>query len=122
MILIGDNLVPYENIENIQTIEDIRTSKSNSTVCFAYNKEILEFCFQNQLSYAVKVSCIKEAIYCNALNTKYIIAHKKLAKDIQKLADNYIFDSKILALIQSNEEFEEIASNEIDGIIYKTIL
>ena len=65
---------------------------------------------------------IKEALYVNALEGKYIIADKTLAVSLQKLADNYIFDSKILALIDSNDEFEEIAKNEIDGVIYKKLL
>ena len=65
---------------------------------------------------------IKEAIYANSLNAKYIISEKELAKAIQKIADNYMFDSKILAVIETNDEIEEIAQSEIDGIIYKSIL
>ncbi len=77
---------------------------------------------KNNLSNAVVVSSIKEAIYCNALNSKYIICDKKLAKAIQKIADNYMFDSKVLAIIEDSEEIEKIALNEIDGVIYSNLL
>ncbi len=122
MILIGDKLVPFEEIFNISNIEDIKTTKANSTIAFGYNEELIKYSFENDLNSAIIVNSIKESIYANALNAKYIIASKNLAKDIQKIAENYMFDSKVLAIIESNEEIEEIASYEIDGVIYKTLL
>lgn len=122
MILIGDKLVPFEEIFNIKNIEDIKTTKANSIISFGYNEELMKYSFENDLNSAVIVNSIKESIYANALNAKYIIADKNLAKDIQKVAENYMFDSKVLAIIESNEEIEEIASFEVDGVIYKTLL
>jgi hypothetical protein len=119
MIIIGDNLVPYEDISFISSILDIKDTKANSTLIFYYDEELLKYASQNALSSAVIVSSIKEAIYSNSLNAKYIISKKDLAKQIQKIADNYMFDSKNLAIIGSNEEFEEIAKDEIDGVIYR---
>lgn len=122
MILIGDKIVPYEDISNIDSIENIKDTKANSTIIFRYNEEILSYSFTNTLSSAVIVTSIKEAIYANSLNAKYIICEKNLATKLQKIAENYMFDSKVLAIISSNDEFEEIALAEIDGIIYKNIL
>ena len=122
MILIGDKRVPYEDISKIVSIEDIKNTKANSCISFVYNEEILTYTFKNNLSSAVIITSIKEAIYANSLNAKYIICEKQLAKDLQKIAENYMFDSKILAIISSNDEFEEIALCEVDGIIYKNIL
>ena len=122
MILIGDKLVPFENIETIEKIEDIQNTKANSTLSFGYNENLLKYVYENDLNCAIKVDSIKEAIYANALNVKYIIAQKSLAKQIQKVAENYMFDSKVLAIIESNEELEEIATLEIDGVIYNSII
>lgn len=122
MILIGDKLVPFEEIFNIKNIEDIKTTKANSTISFGYDEELMKYSFENDLNSAIIVNSVKESIYANALNAKYIIVDKNLAKDIQKVAENYMFDSKILAIIESNEEIEEIASFEVDGVIYKTLL
>ena len=122
MILIGDKIVPYEDISNILSIEDIKNTKANSCISFVYNEEILSYTYKNNISSAVIITSIKEAIYANSLNTKYIICKKQLAKQLQKIAENYMFDSKVLAIISSNDEFEEIALAEIDGIIYKNIL
>jgi hypothetical protein len=122
MILIGDNLVPFENISFISNIEDIKNTKANSTLLFNYNEDLLLYCSKNELLSAIIVSSIKEAIYSNNLNAKYIISEKKLAVEIQKIADNYMYDSKNLAIVDSNEDFEQIAKNEIDGIIYRNLI
>lgn len=122
MILIGDKLVPFDDIFDISSVEDIKNTKANSIISFRYNESLLTYCFENELKYAVIVTSIKEAIYANSLDAIYIICEKELSKDVQKIADNYMFDSKVLAIIQSNEELEEIAKNEIDGIIYNHLL
>ncbi|MBP7742409.1 MAG: hypothetical protein KA073_03430 [Aliarcobacter sp.] len=122
MILIGDKLIPFENISFIFNIEEIKNTKANSTILFYYDDEIILYCYENELPYAVIVTSIKEAIYSNNLNAKYIISQKELSIELQKIADNYIYDSKILAIIDSNEEFEKIAKCEIDGIIYRDLI
>jgi len=122
MILIGDKLVPFENISFISNIEEIKYTKANSSIIFYYDNELLSYCFENELAYAVIVKSIKEAIYSNNLNAKYIISQKELSIELQKIADNYMYDSKILAIIDSNEEFEQIAKCEIDGIIYRDLI
>lgn len=122
MIIIGDKLIPYEEIFFIKDIKEIENTKANSTIGFVYNENLLEYSFKNELSFVVIVNSIKEAIYSNSLRAKYIIAQKDLSKELQKIAENYMYDSKILAIIDSNNEFEEIAKNEIDGIIYKNLI
>ena len=122
MILIGDKLVPFEDIFLIKNIKDIENTKANSTVLFDFNEEILTYCYKNELFCAVVVNSIKEAIYCNNLNVKYIISEKELAIELQKVADNYMYDSKILVVIDSNEELVQVAKLEIDGIIYRNLI
>lgn len=122
MILIGDKLVPFEDIFLIKNIKDIENTKANSTVLFDFDEEILTYCYKNELFCAVVVNSIKEAIYCNNLNVKYIISEKELSIELQKIADNYMYDSKILAIIDSNKELEQVAKLEIDGIIYRNLL
>ena len=168
MIIIGDNFVPFENISFISSIDDIKNTKANSTLIFFYDAELLkysyendlssavivtsiteaiycnslnakyikanstiifdydektlEYSYKNNLSSAVVVSSIKEAIYCNSLNVKYIISEKNLACEIQKIADNYMYDSKNLVIIDSNEEFEQTTIAQIDGVIYRELI
>ena len=122
MIIIGDKLVPFEEVIYIKNIENIKDTKANSTIIFDYDEKTLEYSYKNNLSSAVVVSSIKEAIYCNSLNVKYIISEKNLACEIQKIADNYMYDSKNLVIIDSNEEFEQTTIAQIDGVIYRELM
>lgn len=122
MIIIGDLLVPFEDVFFINNIDDLKNTKANSTVILKYDEDVLRYCYDNEISAGIIVKSIKEAIYCNCLNSKYIISEKVLSIEIQKIADNYMFDSKNLAIIDSNDEFEFIAKNEIDGVIYKNLI
>lgn len=122
MILIGDELVPYGQISFISNIEQINSTKANSIILFNYDEVLLKYAYENELSSAVIVKSIKDAIYCNNLKVKYIISEKSLSKQIQKIADNYMFDSRNLVIIDSNDEFEEMAITEIDGIIYRSLI
>jgi len=122
MIILGDNLVPYENIVKISNIDEIKTTPSNSIVMFYYDEKILKYCYENSVPTIVIVSSIKESIYANSLKALYIVCEKNIASKIQKIADNYMFDSKITAIIKTNDEFEEIATLQIDAVIYESLL
>ncbi len=122
MILIGDNLVPYEKIFMIYHKNQIKETEANSTIIFNYNSDIMKYASTNSVSFAPIATTVKEAIYANALGAKYIIVKRNYAKEIQTVAENYMFDSKILAIIEHSGEIESIAKEEIDGVIYKNIL
>ena len=56
----------------------------------------------------VYVKSIKEAIYASNFNAKYIICENELAKNYKKIADNYMWDSKILTIIKSSDDLEKL--------------
>ncbi|WP_428022897.1 hypothetical protein [Arcobacter sp.] len=122
MIILGDNLIPFEETFYISSIEEIFNSKANSTILFNYDEKILKYCFENNLAFGVIVNTLKESIYANSLQAKYIICTKPLDKSIQDIAENYMFDSKILSIIENCDQLEKIAMDKIDGAIYKNLL
>ena len=123
MILLGHKFVEFEDISFISSIKEISNTKANSCIVFDYCEDLLMYAFLNNVTCAIKVSNIKDAILSNSLNVKYIICDKKsFAKEIQGIAENYMFDSKILFLIENDNEIEDIARLGIDGVIYKGIL
>ncbi len=122
MIIIGDSNIEYENIEKIAQIEDIKKSSPAATVLFDFDIEILKYTNANNINSAVIAHSIKEVIYANSLGAKYIIPRINILLQVQKIADNYMFDSKILAVIEDSEEIEKVALDEIDGVIYKELL
>lgn len=122
MIIFGDNLIPFRKINKINSIKDISVSNPNEIVYLEFNKEIAKYCFDNNISCAFKIDNLLEAIYSNSFKVDYIICEKELSKKVQKIAENYMFDSKILAIINNEVEIEDIAMSNVDGIIYKQLL
>ncbi|MGB5918889.1 hypothetical protein [Arcobacter sp.] len=122
MIIIGDELIPFEETSFIKEIENIKNTKANSTILFDFNETFLKYSYENNLFTGVIVHTLKEALYANALHAKYIICDKPLDKTIQDIAENYMFDSKILTIIEASDELEIVAMNKIDGVIYKNLL
>ncbi|WP_419764761.1 MAG: hypothetical protein ACNI28_13320 [Arcobacter sp.] len=122
MIIIGDKLIPYEETFYISSIDEISNTKPNSTIFFEYDENILKYCFENGLLFGVIINSLKESIYANSLQAKYIICTNALDKTIQDLAENYMFDSKVLSIIDTSEQIESVATNKIDGVIYKDLL
>lgn len=121
MILLGDEIIPYENIEKIKNIQEINDTKPNSTLLFTYDMDLIKHCQNNSLEFAVIVKDIMELIYTSQFDAKYLICDKNFALSAQKIAENYMFDSKILAIVENSDEIVWIAQNEIDGLIYNNL-
>ncbi|WP_418640985.1 hypothetical protein [Sulfurimonas sp. ST-27] len=82
------------------------------------NLDIIEYLNQNSIKFALKVQDVTELIYASALGASYIHVEQKLAKTAQKIAENYLFDAKILVHIENEEEIEEMALLGIDGAVF----
>jgi len=122
MIILGHPSISYDTFEIIFESKDIEKTASNSTVVFGYNLQTMEYCYTNKVPYGIYITSIKEAIFGNNLGAKYLILDISLASQVQKIAENYMFDSKVIALIDEDTQIEDIAILGIDGVMYRKIL
>lgn len=122
MIIVGNRYIQCDDFVSVDSIDEIQNTPSNSTLIFSYDLEIMSYCFSNKLPYAVYISDITEAIFGNNLGAKYLITGKTHSFEVQKVAENYMFDSKVLVVIDGDAMIEEIAKNGIDGVIYNKFL
>jgi len=116
---------PFNNEEfiEVETIEDIKKSPDNATLIFKYcnsSLELYNFCKINNIPYGVVVSDIKELIFSANLGAKYIFCDTiNNAKKFQKIADEYLLDSKIVLFVDNFEQINEIVHYGIDAIKLK---
>ena len=116
---------PFNNEEfiEVKTLEDIKKSPNNATLIFKYcnsSLELYNFCKINNIPYGVIVSDIKELIFCTNLGAKYIFCDTiKNAIIFQKIADEYLLDSKIVLFVDNFEQINEIVHYGIDAIKLK---
>ena len=81
--------------------------------------KIAQLCDQNGIDYASVIQNIKEALLLVNLGVKFLICEDlEMAKELQNLAENYLFDAKVLLCIKEEEEMLEIAKLRIDGVIF----
>ena len=122
MLIIGHKLIPNEKIYTVKSLEDIGYSIPNSTVVFNYDEELMSYCVENKINFGIYAHDIKSAIMANALGAKYILTMGLNAKKLQEIAENYMFDSKILQVIMEENEIEAVALNGIDGVIFENAI
>jgi len=121
MLLFGHRFIPSETFYHISDIDNISHTPPSSPLFLNFNEEnldIISYLNLNQLQFALSVTNITELIYAASLNASYIIVELDLVKIAQELAQNYLFDAKILAKIENDSEIEEMAILGVDGVIY----
>ena len=119
MIIIGHPLVEYLPFYEIISLEDIKNTPPNSRVIFEFDAKMANYCQKNGVSFAMKIKDKQEAVLSNALEADFIVVEKEIAKEVQSLAEDYIFDSKVLLLAVSESDFEWAIESRIDGILFE---
>ncbi len=125
MIIIGHPDIPYEPFYYVETIEEIGHTPANATLWLGpwrETKEIAKHCRANRISYAVMALSVEDALLANALRAAYILADATLAPRIQKIAETYLFDAKILLPVSDEAELVKAAEEGIDGVIFQNAI
>ena len=122
MLIVGHPDVPYEPLYYVESVDEIAQTPSGSILWLGPYQETMELakhCRANELRYGVMAQSLKDALLANALGATYILAQFPLAEAVQKAADTYLFDAKILVPIDEENEIENVAQAGIDGVIFQ---
>lgn len=96
MIVIGSEFVPFSKVE-----------------LYPFSKENLKKEF-------VLVGSKIQAVLANANNVKFVVCDNlELACELQSVANDYLFDSKIALIINDQEIFDLAIQKRIDAVIFK---
>jgi len=117
MIIFGSQYINSPKLVKVSSVEEINKTTPNDILLIDFKApfELAQYCKENNLAYAIEANSVLDAIYASNLEASFVIADIELAQTLQKLADNYLWDTKILAKIQSEEEIEKVALLGIDG-------
>ena len=125
MLILGHRFIDSENFYHIDSIDSIQNTPPSSTLFVKFsedNLDIIKHITINSMQLALEVKGITQIIYANSLEASFIIVDKNLAKTAQDLAQNYLFDAKILVSIDNEEDIEELALLGVDGIIFSNAI
>jgi len=121
MLLFGHRFIESPLFYHVLDIDMIAKTPPSSHIYLDFcekNLDIIEHLRLNNIAFALNVTNVTELIYASALDANYITIHKEYAKTAQNIAENYLFDAKILVHITDEDEIEEIALLGIDGVIF----
>jgi hypothetical protein len=121
MLIFGHTYLKSERFYHIHDVDSILQTPSNSLLFIEFdeqNLDVIEYMKDNGLSYALEVKTLKEAIFAEYLNAKYLICTKEIVKSIQDRAEHYLFDAKVLCRIEEDYEIEALAISGVDGVIF----
>jgi len=118
MEIFGHDFIENRQFYFISKIEDIKKTSPNSVILCDFNKEIITYCKNQDILFGVKVRNIKELILSSASNASYLLTNREFAKEAQNIANEYMFDAKILLISKDENDIEFCAKNGIDGILF----
>ena len=122
MIIIGHRDIPFEPLYYVQKSEEIAQTPPGAMLwlgSYGEAKSLVRHCFENRLPFAVMAESVNDALLANALHARYILAAMPLAATLQKIAETYLFDAKILVPVVEEAQMEAIAVAGIDGVIFQ---
>ena len=125
MIIIGHRFIPSKNFYHVQDIDAINNTPPSSCITVEFNEQnldIINHATLNNVELALSVKNVTELIYAANLGATYIIVEKELAQSAQKIANEYLFDAKLLVSIQNEEEIETLALQSVDGAIFSNAI
>jgi hypothetical protein len=121
MIIIGHPWIESSRFCKVFSEEDIKKCKADDIILLeplVDTIRLAKYCQTNDIPYAVTVNTLNEAIFCNALDANFMICEEDEACVIQPIAQEYLFDTKVLVLIHDEKDIVKIARSGIDGVIF----
>lgn len=118
MILIGIHpaIDTEKTVVFAGSIDAIDHTPAGSLVVLDFQQNDLFFYGATETPLAVRVKNVREFVLVAATKARYAIAGLELARELQKLADHYLYDIKVLAEAKA-ESLEQVAQAGIDGIL-----
>ena len=97
--------------------------KQNAVNCFIYDESLIQKAQKAGVKFAILAKNEDEILFANALKAEFILLeNENLAKKASKMAEFYLFDSKILLITNSLEKLEKAYKIGVDGVILKELL
>ena len=125
MLLFGHRFIPSESFYHITTIDAISKTPPSSKVFLEFsedNLDIIQHLTKNSVKFVLSVKNIRELIYASSLEASYILVQKEIAKSAQNIAESYLFDAKILVSLEDEDQIEEMAMLNLDGVLFPSAI
>jgi len=125
VLFYGHRFIESEDFYHVADIESVKNTPPSSIIFLEFsedNLDIINHLQSNQVAFALQIKNIQQLMYASALGASFIVISEELAKSAQNIANNYLFDAKILVKIIEEDEIEELAILGVDGVIFSNAI
>jgi NAD(P)H-dependent flavin oxidoreductase YrpB (nitropropane dioxygenase family) len=121
MLIVGHPWIKSQKFYKVCSLEDIKKSQADEIILLetlANSYALAQYCQENGIVYALETTSLDDALFANALGAKYMVCEENMALIIQPIAQEYLFDARVLVRIDNEKEMTKIAKAGIDGVIF----
>ena len=119
MLIFGYDLIPSRPWCKVSTQQEIANTPSSTVILLDLNSlDIATYCKEQNVDFVLEVESIKEALIASALGASYLLCAQDVAKEIQAIANEYLWSAKVIVPIENEDELEIVARLGIDGVIF----
>ena len=120
MLIFGHKLI---ETPKFHLINNENASFKEGINCFEYDENLIEKALKEGVKFAILAKNEDEILFANALKAEFILLeNENLAKKASKMAEFYLFDSKILFIIDRLKNLRNTYKIGIDGVILREII
>lgn len=121
MLIFGHHLISKNS--NFYFIDKSEMLNKDQISCFFYDEKIIENAKNQNLDFAIFIQNKDEIFLSNALEAKFLLFNdENLAHFASKVAEFYLFDSKILLIVEELNKLERAYNLRLDGVILKSFI
>ena len=120
MLIFGHKLIKKPKFH---LINNENASFKEGINCFEYDENLIEKALKEGVKFAILAKNEDEILFANALKAEFILLeNENLAKKASKMAEFYLFDSKVLFIIDRLKNLRNAYKIGIDGVILREII
>ena len=119
MLIFGYDLIPSRPWCKVSTQKEVASTSSSTVILLGLNSlDVATYCKEQNVDFVLEVESIKEALIASALGASYLLCAQDVAKEIQAIANEYLWSAKVIVPIENEDELEIVARLGIDGVIF----
>ncbi|MBN2768993.1 MAG: hypothetical protein JXQ68_07800 [Campylobacterales bacterium] len=119
MLIFGYDLIPSRPWCKVSTQKEVASTSSSTVILLGLNSlDVATYCKEQNVDFALEVESTKEALIASALGASYLLCAQDVAKEIQAIANEYLWIAKVIVPIENEDELEIVARLGIDGVIF----
>lgn len=117
MQIYGHELIDFEYLYSVQNEAEIDEVDEECLLFFEYEPKLIKYCKDKKRQFSLHVFNETEAVIGNGAGAKLLVCPKKIASQVQNLAEYYLFDAKVGILVNGEEEIALALEKRVDVAI-----